>query len=54
MLKTLALAGIFMFASAVSTAVVTNTAPQKKASSSKSAPTAPQPKGFCFPPGNSC
>jgi len=54
MLKTLALAGIFMFASAVSTAAVTSTAPQKKARSTQTAPTAPQPKGFCWPVGVPC
>ena len=53
MLKTLALAGIFMFASAVSTAAVTSTS-QKKASSTQTAPTAPQPKGFCIPVGMPC
>jgi hypothetical protein len=53
MLKTLALAGIFMFASAVSTAAVTS-ASQKRAGSSQSAPTAPQAKGFCYPVGVPC
>jgi hypothetical protein len=53
MLKTIALAGIFIFTSAVSTAAVTS-ASQKKVSSTTSAPTAPQPKGFCFPAGSPC
>jgi hypothetical protein len=53
MLKTIALAGIFMFTSAVSTTALTS-APQKKAGSSQSAPTAPAPKGFCVPMGSPC
>jgi hypothetical protein len=53
MLKTIALAGIFIFSSAVSTAAVTSTS-QKKEKTTQSAPTAPQPKGFCFPGGAPC
>jgi hypothetical protein len=48
MLKTIALAGIFMFSSAVSTTALTSTS-QKKTISTDSAPKAPQPKGFCYP-----
>ena len=46
MLKTIALAGIFMFSSAVSTTALT-AKPQKKAASTQFAPTAPQPQGLC-------
>jgi hypothetical protein len=53
MLKTIALAGIFMFSSAVSTTALTATS-QKKTTSTDSAPKAPQPKGFCFPAGSPC
>jgi hypothetical protein len=53
MLKTIALAGIFMFSSAVSTTALTATS-QKKATTTDSAPKAPQPKGFCFPSGSPC
>ena len=53
MLKTIALAGLFLFTSAVSTAAVM-TSEKSKAGSSVSAPAAPQPKGFCFPGGNPC
>ncbi len=53
MLKTIALAGLFIFTSAVSTTALTSTAP-KKASSTQSAPTAPAPKGFCYPSGMPC
>ncbi len=45
MLKTIALAGLFMFSSAVSTTALTATS-QKKAASTF-APTAPQPQGLC-------
>jgi hypothetical protein len=54
MLKSLALAGVFLFASAVSTIAVTSTATPKKVTSPSSAPTAPQPQGFCMPPGAKC
>jgi hypothetical protein len=50
MLKKLALAGMFFFASAVSTSTLVS-APGAKAGSSVSSPTAPQPKGFCWPSG---
>jgi hypothetical protein len=50
MLKGIALAGIFFFASAVSTAAVSST----KTRSTHSAPKAPQPKGFCIPAGTIC
>jgi hypothetical protein len=53
MLKTIALAGIFMFSSAVSTTALTSTT-QKKASSSQPAPATPAPKGFCLPLGSPC
>jgi hypothetical protein len=53
MLKTIALAGIFMFSSAVSTTALTAKS-QKKTTSTDSAPKAPQPKGFCFPGGVPC
>ncbi len=53
MLKAIALAGIIVFTSAISTAAVTS-APQKKTTSTRSAPTAPAPKGFCFPAGGAC
>jgi hypothetical protein len=53
MLKTIALAGIFFFASAISMSAVTS-AHGTKAKSATSAPTAPQPKGFCFPSGTPC
>jgi hypothetical protein len=48
MLKTIALAGLFVFTSAVSTAATTST-PEKKDSSTQSAP-----KGFCHPLGVPC
>jgi hypothetical protein len=51
MLKTIALAGVFFFASAISTTTLTKAAPRK---SSVSAPTAPQPQGFCYPRGQPC
>jgi hypothetical protein len=51
MLKTIALAGVFFFVSAVSAATFTNAAPKKP---SQSAPSAPQPKGFCWPSGMPC
>ena len=47
MLKTIALAGVFLFTSAVSTVAVTSK--ETKSRSTQSAPTTPQPKGFCFP-----
>jgi hypothetical protein len=53
MLKTIALAGLFVFTSAVSTAATTST-PEKKDSSTQSAPKTPQPKGFCHPLGVPC
>jgi hypothetical protein len=53
MLKNIALAGIFFFSSAISTAAVTSTS-QKKVRSTQSAPTAPQPQGFCWPAGTKC
>jgi hypothetical protein len=53
MLKKLALAGMFFFASAVSTTAVVS-ARSAKASSSVQAPTSPQPKGFCYPAGMPC
>jgi hypothetical protein len=53
MLKTIALAGLFLFTSAVSTAATTSNA-EKKLSSTQSVPKAPQPKGFCRPLGNPC
>lgn len=46
MLKTIALAGIFMFSSAVSTTALTVKS-QKKAAPAQFAPTAPQPQGLC-------
>jgi hypothetical protein len=54
MLKTIALAGIFMFSSAVSTTALTSSTSQKKTTSTDSAPKAPQPKGFCYPAGMPC
>src|SRR5262249_16773528 len=57
MLKTIALAGVFFFVSAISTSAFTNAAPKKPSQTSKPAPTGtttPQPKGFCFPPGMPC
>lgn len=53
MLKTIALAGLFVFTSAVSTAATTTNV-QRKDSSTQSAPKAPQPKGFCLPRGLPC
>jgi hypothetical protein len=56
MLKTIALAGIFVFTSAVSTAAVKE-APQKaqkKVTSTQTPAPSPQPKGFCWPPGSGC
>jgi hypothetical protein len=50
MLKGIALAGIFFFASAISTAAVSST----KTKTTQSAPKAPQPKGFCIPMGSVC
>jgi hypothetical protein len=50
MLKGIALAGIFFFASSISTAAVSNT----RVKSTHSAPKAPQPKGFCIPSGSRC
>jgi hypothetical protein len=52
MLKAIALAGVFMFTSAVSTAAVTSSS--QKNVGTRSAPTAPQPKGFCWPSGAGC
>jgi hypothetical protein len=51
MLKGIALAGIFFFASAFSTAALSNAKPSKGSTVS---PTAPAPKGFCFPAGKPC
>jgi hypothetical protein len=52
MLKAIALAGIFLFTSAVSTAAVS---PQKRATKSAvGAPATPQPQGFCVPAGHPC
>jgi hypothetical protein len=53
MLKSIALAGVFFFASAISTAAVSQ-ASAKTARPTPSAPTAPQPKGWCFPAGMPC
>jgi hypothetical protein len=53
MLKTIALAGLFVFTSAVSTAATTSNV-EKKQSSTQSVPKAPQPKGFCRPIGAIC
>lgn len=47
MLKVIALAGVFVFTSAVSTAAVTGQTATK--TSSKVVPSSPQPQGFCFP-----
>jgi len=52
MLKAIALAGIFLFPSAVSTAALKNST--KPITSSQPAPTSPQPQGFCLPPGARC
>ena len=53
MLKAIALAGIFVFTSAVSTVAYTS-AQRKHVISIQPAPTAPQPQGFCLPPGTHC
>ncbi len=50
MLKGIALAGIFFFASSISTAAVSSV----KTKSTHSVPKAPQPKGFCVPAGSNC
>jgi hypothetical protein len=49
MLKTIALAGIFVFTSAVSTVATTSTKPVPQ--SSQSAPSSPRPQGWCWPAG---
>jgi hypothetical protein len=57
MLKTIALAGVFFFVSAFSTATFSNAAPKKPTPSTKSVPSGqstPQPKGWCYPPGCPC
>jgi len=51
MLKTIALAGVFFFVSAISTTALTNASPKKP---TVSAPTAPQPHGWCYPRGQPC
>jgi len=53
MLKTIALASIFVFTSAVSTIALTHTS-QKPVQAASPVPTAPQPQGFCMPPGSPC
>jgi hypothetical protein len=53
MLKAIALAGIIVFTSAISTAAPTS-ASQKKARTTQPVPTAPRPQGFCYPMGTSC
>ncbi len=50
MLKGIALAGVFFFASAISTAAVSS----PKAKTTHAAPKAPAPQGFCFPSGTGC
>jgi hypothetical protein len=53
MLKTIALAGIFLFSSAISTAAVTKTS-SKKVSTTETAPVPSPTKGFCTPAGSKC
>ena len=52
MLKAIALAGIFIFTSAVSTAAISSTS--RTSTGTRSAPTPSQPKGFCVPAGTNC
>jgi hypothetical protein len=57
MLKVIALTGIFVFTSAVSTAAVKEPPrkAQKKVTSTQTPAPSPQPKGFCWPPeGGDC
>jgi hypothetical protein len=55
MLKRIALFGVFFFATAISTAAITNAAQApKKGSTTLPTPKAPQPKGICIPMGARC
>jgi hypothetical protein len=55
MLKKITLTALFVIASAVgvASALQAKSAP-KAAASSVVTPSAPQPKGFCWPPGGPC
>jgi len=58
MLKRIALAGIFLFASAFAFADASHASSTQqtstKASAAKKAPSTPPAKGFCWPPGIPC
>jgi hypothetical protein len=58
MLKRIALAGIFVFASAISVSTPAFSSPtpatRSKQGQTVKAPSAPQPKGFCWPAGMPC
>jgi hypothetical protein len=54
MIKGVVIACIIALTSTVAFAAAKNHHSSKKAKSSVTAPSAPKPQGFCFPPGTRC